>query len=137
MSYEPPFPVSPIVPAPPPRPGSVTTAGVLMLVGAVVGVVGGALTVVAGTSVGPEFTRRAAVAGVPAAEIARFGDSVRASFITVGVGAIVLGVLIGVLALLVLRGSNPARITTWVVLAVSLCWGCGNGLIATAVGNLN
>jgi hypothetical protein len=136
MSYQPPYPVAPITPPTPPRPRSVTIAGTLMLIGAVVGIIGGTLTIIAGNSIGSNFIARAIAGGATAQEADRFADSVRASFTTVGAAAVLLGVLMAVLMFLVLRGSNAARISTWVLLAVSLCCGCGNGLIASAVSNL-
>jgi len=137
MSYQPPFPVSPVTPARPPRPASVTVAGILMLVGAVVGIIGGILTIAAGNSINPEFTTRAVASGVSAVDAKRIADGVRASFTGVGAGALLFGVLLVVLMFLVLRGSNAARIITWVVLAFSLCCGIGNGLLARAITNVS
>src|SRR6185436_15233312 len=128
MSYQPPFPVSPVTPARPSRPTSVTVAGILMLVGAVVGIIGGILTIAAGNSIDPEFTTRAIAGGVSATDAKKISDSIQASFTGVGAGALLFGVLLIVLMFFVLRGSNAARITTWVVLAFSLCCGIGNGL---------
>jgi hypothetical protein len=114
----------------------VTIAGILMLIGAVVGIIGGILTIVAGNSIDPEFTTRALASGVSATDAKRISDSVLASFTGIGAGALVLGVILAVLMFLVLRGSNAARITTWVVLAMSLCCGIGNGLLAKTLSNL-
>jgi hypothetical protein len=137
MSYEPPFPVTPVVPDRPPRPRSVTVAGILMLIGAVVGIIGGVLTILAGNSIDPEFSTRAIASGVSASDVKRIGDSVQASFSAVGVGALLLGIVLAVLTFKVLRGSNAARITTWVVLGISLCCGIGNGLLAKTLSNLS
>jgi hypothetical protein len=137
MTYQPPFPASPVTPARPPRPTSVTVAGILMLVGAAVGIIGGILTIVAGNSIDPEFTTRALASGVSASDAMRISDSVQASFDAVGTVALLLGVVLAVLMFKVLRGSNAARITTWVVLALSLCCGIGNGLLAKTLSNLS
>jgi hypothetical protein len=137
MSYEPPFPVSPIAPARPPRPTAVTVAGILMLIGGVVGIIGGLLTIVAGSSLDPEFTTRAVAGGVSATDAKKISDGIQQSFTGVGAGALLLGVVLIVLMFLVLRGSNAARITTWVVLAFSLCCGIGNGLLARAISNVS
>jgi hypothetical protein len=114
----------------------VTIAGILMLIGAVVGIVGGILTIVAGNSIDPEFTTRAIASGVNATDAKRISDSVQISFNGVGAGAVLFGVVMVALMFLVLRGSNAARITTWIVLAFSLCCGIGNGLLANTISNV-
>jgi hypothetical protein len=139
MSYETPYgPVDPTQPKDPVnvragRPGTVTVAGFLMLLGALLGIVTGLSLLIAAANVVQRFRDRAAETTATAKDIDTVAAAIRSVFIASGLVTLLLAVLVGVLALFVMRGSNPARIATLVFLAVGLCCGIG-GMSFTALG---
>jgi hypothetical protein len=117
--------------APRQRPGTVTTATWLLYLLAALQLLSGAIALAMS---GPmrEATRKA-LEGTPGAEAA-IGFST-ASIVVAGVVSLLLGVGYAVLGYFVGRGSNPARITTWVVAGLLLCCSLGSvGLTALGSG---
>ncbi|HEX6871748.1 MAG TPA: hypothetical protein VF163_11675 [Micromonosporaceae bacterium] len=113
------------------RPAVVTAASVLLYCAAAAQLASVAISL---ASLGP--VRQAIedeYAGQPDAETIQV-----ATTIGIGLGVVVPLLMVAgcvVLAVMVGKGKNPARIVTWVLAGVSLlCYGCG--LLGTAVGNL-
>jgi hypothetical protein len=113
------------------RPASVTTATLLMYAVVVLQVIG----IIVSVAIYPDMKK--------AYELA-FKDTTAASTagtiatVTVFVGSAVsllLAIGYGVLAMLVGRGKNVARIITWVVTGISLC--CFGSNIASSSGSMN
>ena len=110
------------------RPASVTAAAVIMMVGALFGLINGIATLAAASTVAEDFRRRGVATGAPPQTVRDLSDGVRAGLLANGAAAVVLAAIIGLLAIWVLRGSNVARILTWIVLAAGCCCGgCGAG----------
>ncbi|GAA1748107.1 hypothetical protein [Luedemannella helvata] len=114
-------------PAPARRPVPVTLAAILMLVGAAFGLTNGIASLVGADSIADDFQRRAVRGGAPMATVNDVADGLRAGLMLSGVLHILLAIVVGLLAMFVLRGVNAARIGTWVLIAVSVCCGgCGS-----------
>jgi hypothetical protein len=113
------------------RPGTVTAAGYLLILVAVLLVVN---VIISAVTIGPtiEVVRKAyAGAGIPNS------DALVSFFRGVSIFSVIIYVLLavglGVLALLDLRGKNPARIVTWVLGGIGVCClGCGTAGGATS-----
>jgi hypothetical protein len=139
MSNETPYgPVDPTQPKDPVavelgRPGTVTIAGFLMLLGAILGIVTGLSLLVAAADVVQRFRDRAAGTEATAKDIDTVAAAIRSVFIAGGLLTLLLAVVVALLAFGVLRGNNASRITTLVFLAVGLCCGIG-GMSFTALG---
>ncbi len=112
------------------RPAVVTAAGALMLVVALAALAVTVGLLVAAARFRGRYLPLAANTDAVQRDIDRVGDTVRTSM---GVLAILVLVLAGVLALLavgVLRRGRSARIGTWVLVAIGLLCGCGQGVAA-------
>jgi hypothetical protein len=112
------------------RPGTVTAAGYLLIMVAVLLVIN---VVISAVTIGPtiEVMRKAyAGAGIPNSDaLVSFAQGVSIFAVVIYV---LLAVGLGVLALLDLRGKNPARIVTWVLGGIGVCClGCGTAGGAT------
>jgi hypothetical protein len=115
--------------APRPRPSTVTLASYLLYVMAALQVISAILTLSQASAMKQAIEK--AYAGVQGGSTAA---SVASAFIIVGaiigvlfaIGFVVLGIFVG-------RGSNAARIVTWVIAGLSVCCG-GIGLFTSAAG---
>ena len=105
------------------RPAPVTIAGVLMLVGAALGLAAAVTFITAAGQVASEFRDRALDTDASSTDIDALGDGIQGAFIAGGIVTALIAIVVGVLAFGVLRGSNAARIATLVLLALSLCCG--------------
>lgn len=134
MSYA----VQPPVTAPPPpavapgprRPVPVSLAAAVLLVMAVVGLVYAVATIVAAPGTVSRF--RLAADGADSADVDGYASVI---WIGAGIGtalAVVLVALYVVLALGLRRGSNAARIATWIVCGIGLLAGCGSTVAVLA-----
>lgn len=122
MSYAVPPPV--MTPAPARRPVPVTVAAVLLVLMAVVGLGYAVLTMAVVPGVLDRFRREARADGRFNFEAYSTGVWVLAA-IGLALGVILFALLIA-LAVGLRRGSNAARIGTWVVCGLGLLFGCGS-----------
>ncbi len=125
MAYSgPPAPPPPFGPPPvvtpaerPPRPVTVTAAAGLMLFQVVLSLLGAIMTIA-----NKDIIRDAAEAQQPADGPQMDTDTIVNVALVFGIGfSVVIAIVFVVLALLNLRGSNVARIITWVVCGLFLC----------------
>lgn len=137
MSYQPP----PYPPQPPPaaaprqRPAVVTLAAAVMMAVAGLGVIG-AVTVLATVGQIVERFRAGAVrTNASRTDIDNLAAGVQAITIGTAIVMVIGSVALFALSLGVLRGSNVARILTWVVSGLGLLCGCC-GIIGT-IGQTN
>jgi hypothetical protein len=137
MSDQPPQPTKPQAPIGPRvrRPATVSVASVLMVLGAVVGLVVATALLVAMGSVVREFRLRATTA--TQAEIDSAAAGIRSVFVLTALGTLVLAVAMGVLTYGVMRGTNAARIATLVTVLLALCCGVGTTSYTTLGRRLN
>jgi hypothetical protein len=109
-----------------------------MMVGALFGLVNGIATLAAASTVADDFRRRGVATGAPPQTVRDLSDGVRAGLLGNGAVTVVLAVIVGLLAIWIMRGSNVARILTWIALAGSCCCGgCGAGATFGALRNGN
>lgn len=132
MSYQPPLypPQPPAAAAPRPRPAVVTLAAALMMATAGLGLIT-AITMLA--TLGQIVERlRTAAAGTSASrtDIDNLAAGIQAVTIGTAVIMVIGSLLLFALSLGVLRGSNLARILTWIVSGLGLLCGCC-GIIGT------
>lgn len=133
MSYQPPYPPQPAPTpesAPRRRPGVVTVAVALMMINAALGLIG-AITILA--TVGElvdRFRSRAVLTGAGRTDIDNVATGMQAIMIGTALVMVLGSVLLFGLAIGVLRGSNVARILTWVVSGLGVLCGCC-GILAT------
>jgi hypothetical protein len=128
MSYAVHPPVA--VPPPPPAPGGPRRPVPVTLAAAVLALMGlaGLAYAIAAISVAPGTVGRFrdAAAGAASEDVDGYASVVWIGAAIGGVLAVILFALFVVLALGLRRGSNAARIATWVVCAVGLLAGCGS-----------
>ncbi len=118
------------------RPGSVTTAGYLLYLVALVIVIDGVIAVVISSKLA-DATR----AAYQAANVPNINPDTVASFaqtftIITAVVYVLLAVGLAVLASLDLRGKNPARIVTWVLAGIGVLCFCAGTIGGAASGTL-
>ncbi len=122
-------------PEPARRPVAVTIAAVLMLIGAALGLVNGIAALAGADSIADDFQRRAVRGGAPMSTSADVADGVRGGLMLGGALYVVLALVVVALAVFVLRGSNAARIGTWVFIVVAVCCGgCGSVFTLSVLG---
>lgn len=118
-------PVPPPYPAQPGRrPASVTAAGALMIAMAALGLIGAIISLATIGQIVDEFRRRAARTDAAQSDVDTFVTVTQASIIGIAVITILIALLLAGLALGVLRGSNVARIITWVLCGIGILCGC-------------
>lgn len=97
-----------------------------MLAGAALGLINGIAAFAGATSIADDFQRRALRSNAPIETVNDVADILRASLLVNGAVTIILAIVVGLLAMGVLRGSNAARIITWILIGISICCGgCG------------
>jgi hypothetical protein len=127
MSYAAPSPAAAPAPAAAPRrPAAVTFASVLLIVMAVVGLAYGIATLAIAAGTVDRF--RTAAGSSPVSDIDGYVTVVWISAAVGAVISIILFALCVVLAMGLRRGSNAARIGTWVVAGLGLLAGCGSAV---------
>lgn len=128
MSYAVPQPVGAPAPGPaaPRRPVPVALASVLLIVMAVVGLAYAIATLAVAPGTVDRF--RAAAGSSSSTDVDGFVTVVWISAALGAVLAVILFALYVVLALGLRRGSNAARVATWVVAGLGLVAGCGSTL---------
>jgi hypothetical protein len=131
--FEPP-PIDPTTPREPVvikrrRPDSVAWAGAFMVGAAVLGLISSVALLAAAGLVLDGFRDQAAALGASRADTESAATVIRSALFSTGLGALVLAVLTGILAIGVLRRNEAARIGALVLMAGSL--GCA--MVRTSV----
>ncbi|HZM77301.1 MAG TPA: hypothetical protein VFC19_16330 [Candidatus Limnocylindrales bacterium] len=118
-----------IVPAAgkPARPMVVTLAAVILGLMALLSLLAAIIGLVSIGQTEEEFRRLAASEPLDPDEIDSIVSFLRFSLICTAVIAVLFAVLLAVLAWGVARGSQPARVVTWIVCGVGVLWACCNG----------
>jgi hypothetical protein len=139
MTHQLPNPTQPPTPIPPRRrrPGVVTLAGTLMIVGALVGLVSAIALYVGSSDVVREFRVRAGLTEATPSDIDSAASVIKSVFLVSATATLVLAIIVGVLSYGVLRGNHPSRVLTVVVLAFSLCCGIGSSTYTAFGRNAN
>lgn len=106
------------------RPGPVTAAATIMILMAVVGLVNVVIGLAGMDGIVDRFRSAAARTDADQADIDGLVVLVRATAVIAAIIGVTVAVLLVVLALGNLRGSNAARIATWVVSGLGLICGC-------------
>ncbi len=129
MSYQPTKPTEPATPIEPPnrRPGVVTLAAALLVIGVVWGLVLSVSYFIGAGQISDEFRRRAAGTTATPTQIDSIVAAIRSLFSLGGIISLLLAALIALLAVGVLRGNNAARVTTVVLIVIAICSGAGFG----------
>jgi hypothetical protein len=134
MSYQ--SPIDPAASLDPPRrhrPGTVSAAAIAMLAGAAVGLIYAIAALIASGSIHSQLNRFAGDSGATQNQIDQVGAGLQAVFIAAAVTELVLALVVAGLAVGVWHASNAARITTLVLVGLSIC--CGFGSSALAIGS--
>jgi hypothetical protein len=124
----------PIEEAKPGRPLPVLLAAGLLALAALLGVVAAITHFVASANVVDAIRLRALSKGVLVSDVDDFVTGIRTGLIVAGLVTLLFSLLLLGLAFGLLRGSNAARVATWVLCALGLLWGCCGlcGAISTA-----
>lgn len=110
--------------APVRRPAVVTAAVALLLLMAIGGLVTAVITLVALPGTVDRFRSAATRTDAASSDIEGVVVLIRAGAVVTAVLSVLVAALLVALAVGNLRGSNPARIVTWVVCALGLICGC-------------
>jgi hypothetical protein len=120
--HDPAAPKAPLL-VPRPRPGVVNTAAIFMFTGAAAGVANAFVAIATSTSLAREFRNRAAQTRATPAQVEEIASGLHSWSLGAGVVGLALAVVIGALALGVLRGSQACRTTAIVLAGASVCGG--------------
>jgi hypothetical protein len=137
MSHVPPDPTKPADPllVSRRRPDTVTLAVVLMMAGAVLGLLN-AVLVIAGTGTAAgDFQARAGLTAATPEQIEQITTALAAWSMTAGLTGLVLSVVMVMLALRVFRGSQAARVASLTLVTVSILCGLGWSSFAVRGGS--
>lgn len=140
MSYQPPYlpppgPMSVPPQAPRQRPGSVLAGVVFMFTVAALGVITAAITLAAIGQIVNRFRNRASLTAATPEEIDNLAAGIQVLTIGLAILILIFALVLAGLAFGVQRGSNVARILTWVLVGLGiLCNCCG---LFGAIGQTN
>jgi hypothetical protein len=137
MSHVPPDPTKPADPllVSRRRPDTVTLAVVLMIGGAVLGVLNAVLVIAATGAAASDFQARAGLTAATPQQIEQITTALIAWSMTAGVIDLVLSVVVVMLALRVFRGSQGARVASLTLVTVSILCGLGWSSFAVRGGS--
>jgi hypothetical protein len=137
MSHVPPDPTKPPDPllVSRPRPDTVTLAVVLMIAGAVLGLLNAALVIAATGTAASDFQARAGLTAATPQQIEQITTGLTAWSMAAGVTDLVLSVVMVMLALLVFRGSQVARVASLTLVTMSILCGLGWSSFAVRGGS--
>ncbi|MBB5870896.1 hypothetical protein F4553_004275 [Allocatelliglobosispora scoriae] len=141
--YPPPPPSYPAPPQPaavqPPRkrPGVVAAAAGILLILAICGLGQSVLTLASMGSTVDRFKERARIIGASRSDIDSAVSQMRASYIGGMFVTILIAVVLAGLAYGLLRGSNGARIATWVVSGLAVLCDCCSSVFYLGIGGIN
>lgn len=131
MSYQPPYPPppqpqpQPMQPMPPRRrPASVTLAALLMFLIALLALIAAIASLASMNQVVDRFRERAADTDAAQSDINNLVNVIRGASIGTAVLMLLFAVLLLVLALGNLRGSNVSRVFTWIICGLGVLCGC-------------
>ncbi len=110
---------------PRPRPGTVTLAGTLMLAGAAVGLLNAVVVITSTGASTNEFRARAELTAATAEQIDQIASGLARWSTTAGLTGLLLSVVLGMLAIRVMRGSHSARVAALAFLSASIVFGLG------------
>ena len=127
MSYLPPDPTKPKDPVliARPRPDSVTLAGVLMVAGAILGLLNAVLVLAASGAAARDFRARAGLTAATPQQIDQIASSLTTWSMTAGLTGLALSVVMAVLAVRVWRGNRTAQIVSLTLVSASILCGLG------------
>jgi len=111
------------------RPWAVTGAAAVMILMAVVGLAYAIAALLNMDGIVARFQTAAAQTDARRPDIDAMALFLRGSLIVTTLVNVVAALALTALALLILRGSNAARVATWVVSALGLICGCGGVLV--------
>jgi phosphoglycerol transferase MdoB-like AlkP superfamily enzyme len=118
----------PPVPGPPPgrpgRPVSVTLASALMILIGLLGLIMAITSLAAMNTLVNRFRERAADTDASPTDVDNLVGVVRVVTIVIAISVLLLAVLLILLAFGNLRGSNTARVLTWIVCVLGVLCGC-------------
>jgi len=133
MSYQPSYPPQP-VPAGR-RPGSVTFAAILMFLIALFATISAITSLASMNQIVDGFRERAADTDASQSDVNNLVNVIRGAAIVAAIFMLLFALLLVVLALGVLRGSNVARVFTWIICALGVICGCCG--LASVLGQAN